>query len=253
MSQATLETATLEQSQTAEVSNRVAAIPTTDELLNKMAGEDVDRLLNETEADRSHVSKTAAEVADAPRTTQQTAAVADVDAVLAAQIDDLITGLDEPGAPAPAAKVEAPAANKVEVPVEPAVVSKVEAPVEAPAAKVETPAETSVAAPAADPAAEEARLKVLAAELEVDKPAAAKLAAPAAPAAPPAAVVAPQPAAAPILRPPASFLVRLLIRLNAPLAGCSDALRSAFGKVAVVNFLAAAALLVYAIMVRKPR
>jgi hypothetical protein len=247
MPQATLETATLEEAQPAEVS---AAASTADELLSKMAGEEVDRLLAETEAVRS-----APAAAEAP--VEHAVAVAEVDSALASQIDDLLVGMDDAGTEVAVHSAAAPRTGTIKTPVEPLPAEKVATPVEPPVvSKIEPPAPVAapVAAPPAAPvaASEEARLEVLAAELEVDKPAPAPapVATPPAPAAVAAAPVIVKPSAAAL---DAGFLVRLLIRFNAPLSGCSNAFRSAFGTVAIVNVVVAVALIVYAVMSRQPR
>lgn len=237
MSQATLETAAME-AQPAEVAPGEAALASnTDQLLNKMAGTEVDRLLAETEADRS---ASAALATAAPAA--ENSAVAEEDTALAAQLDDLLIGLEEPAA--------APAAVSEEIQAEPPAVSKVEPPA---VSLVELPAASKVEPP--DPAAtEDARLEVLAAELEVDAPSAtpavSKVEPPAVPSPAPALIAQRLPTTD--VKPVIPLLLRPLIWINAPLSGLSSALRSAFGTVAVVNFLAAAAVLIYAIVSRKP-
>jgi len=230
MATATLETAADET----EVLGSKAA---SDELLSKMAGAEIDRLLAETEADRAKAAPSAA--ASTPTTDsspQPPSAVAAEDSALAAQLDDLIQGLEPDGTKPPVA----PAIGDV--------VGAAEAKPAPPAASVAEPA-MPPAEPTSAPAAEADRIEKLAAELEVDKPPAAAPA-PAPPAEP---SVEPLAAEAPAAKqePGIPLLLRPLIWINAPLAGCSDGARALIGKAAIVTIVNATAILLYTVLVKR--
>jgi hypothetical protein len=199
MSQATMEPAVADAAIGNSADEMGAA--SADDQLSKLAGNEIDRLLADSESGR--------EITPPPARSFESSTELDGDkdrVDLALEIDDLVEGLNQPG------EAKDPAA---------------------------APTETAAASAAA---AEESRLKVLASELEVDKPIVAEKPIAAAPIAPVAAVEH---------EPSRSPIVRLLIMINAPLAGCSDTVRSLMGKAAILTFLNAAAMLVYVVVFRK--
>lgn len=198
------------------------AMGDTDELLSKLAGEEIDHLLAEAEAGRT-AAPPAPEVKPeepppAPVVTQEDKT--------AAQLDELLEGM-EGVAFEPREKTEAPPA--AEAPVEPP-----------PAPQAQTP----------PPVSEEARLEVLAAELQVDQPGAAAVSELEAKNPPPPPTPASQPRSAPI-DDHIPLMLWPLIAINAPFASCPKSVRRLLGKVAIVTLLNAVGVIVYVTVLKK--
>jgi 2-oxoglutarate dehydrogenase E2 component (dihydrolipoamide succinyltransferase) len=212
MAQATLESAADE----AAAADAPAANLSADDLLSKMAGAEIDRLLNEAESDHAPAAPAAAPVQ------AQTSTTAAEDDALASQLDELIGAMETA---TPAAAPQAAAAE---------------------AAPAASPAPAETAAPSAD-AAEAERMKVLASELEVDKPAAAAPAVPVPAIQTEAAVTepAPQPAAEKI-----PIWMYPLILINAPFFFLPERIREFAGKAALLTMVNAAAVMIYVAVFR---
>jgi hypothetical protein len=214
MSQATLEPAVADAALGSPTDESGGA--SADDQLSKLAGNEIDRLLAESESGQGPVQ----DLPPARMEAGSNASINEKEQVdLAVPLDDLVEGMDQPGG-APEPK-PAPAATATEEIAE---------------------ADTA--------AAEEARLNVLAGELEVDQPAAEEKSV----VAEPAAVAVQAAPTVPVKQKPEpepSPLLKLLIRINAPLAGCSNTVRKLMGMGAIMMFLNAVALLVYVLVFRK--
>jgi hypothetical protein len=255
-------------------SSSTAAEPThstSEESLNKMVGDEVDKLLADAETQRAAADA----VATPARVPAPPIEMASRDAVdeakLAAEFDALIESAEPKSAPAEEAVAKAgPAAAAPEASVtasnsldEANLAAQLDDLIagaqgdsgDAAATTAVAPAEKSVdaganpepakpPAPQLDAAAiEEDRLKTLARELEVDKSelvnselSSKGLANPQSPAKPPAPKLADG---------KISPLVRMLMMINSPVEACPDSLRSIMGKAAVVTFVNATGIFVY--------
>ena len=252
-----------------------------DDLLSQLAGDEIDRLLAEAEVERpdpksrsapSPVKPPAnggqADASGASQGPDLTEAVADAQADVAAQLDDLFAELNKP-LPSPATARQA------------------DAQATAPAAEVAGPAPTLAAAAAIAPpeTVKEAKLS----ETLVPSPASPSEAAPTstttganatspAPTAPPETEVATTSAERDALQAPATvaeptvaapsvaeetaslkvaedqplpLYLRPLQWINAPFAACPSAVREALGKVAILTLVNALAVLLYVLIFRR--
>jgi hypothetical protein len=210
-----------------------------DDLLSKLAGDEIDRLLAEAETGQSSPAAPPPAADDLNLKTSDAASSAGAGADTDAQIDDLLAALENnPDGQSKAASESA----------------------EAPAAPAST--ETTSTQTTSTAADEEARLKTLSADLELDPPAAATIAAATADTAANAtestlelgkdAFAAPASQSdSPSREPEPSLLVRLLLWINSPVAHAGDSVRGLLGGAAIVTLFNAAAVLIYLTMFRK--
>jgi hypothetical protein len=233
-----------------------------DDLLAQMAGEEIDRLLREADAEAPAIrpSPQAIEDASSPALAERAAtippvegpvpaAVSEADA-LAGELDSLLSSLTTANPPAPAPMsasddsklaVEGGEPAAMNVPAE-AEVSSVES-----AALFSAPAEEAIAGQRTTPPTAEETTDAERSALSLD----------ASPVESAALAGAPSPlevaASAELIEPPAG-LPRLLLPLewmNAPLAACPDLLREFMGKAAILTVLNALALIFYVRFIRR--
>jgi hypothetical protein len=226
----------------------------TDDLLAQLAGDEIERLLAETETERPGAAPSAAapvDAAAASRTAREAIApeplpaspaaavnasgspiAPDAKANLTTQLDELFESLNG-AAPAPAASAAAAPALSA-----PAAVPEPPAAAPAPAAR----ASDGPAKPI-DTGSSSAELKALGEPI-----AATDSAAVAADVAALVEKIADTPESDEDARP--SLLVRLLEFINSPLSSCSDPVRQAVGKIAIATLLNAIAVLVYTLVFR---
>ncbi len=244
-----------------------AALASADDLLSQLAGDDIDRLLAEAHAEQDSGKKRApapislphaeAQVEPAPEPVAQAATEQAPVAVEPDQaaLDALFTELNSQPAPAVSATPPIAEPRVPSVPIQPT--AAMEADLEAlDKALAESAPEALAAADLApEPSAAPARVDAateIAAELDAsEKKALAEAIAPPEPAPEPKVEEhAPAPAAEPKAERP-SILVKVLEFANYPLLACSDAVREAVGKVALLTLFNAIAVLVYVILFRK--
>ena len=211
----------------------------TDDLLAQLAGEEIDRLLAEDESGRP----TASPGAEKPPATGDVSPATSLTPGEAAE-----SPVDSAAAPPPAAApstaaslnqlfAELDASGALKEPVAAAPIAEIES------ASKRTALPPAAASPATDLMEDDATLAAERGALDVSEPLAQ-----AAQASVPAEVPTDAPADdAPPLEP---LYVRVLEMINAPLAACSDDVRAAVGKIAIITAVNATAVLVYVFFFR---
>jgi len=228
----------------------LGAAPSADDLLSQMASEEIDRLLAEAEGGVAAAAPGSPEPSiEQPAETPASGMPADgrtaaaeldkADPDTARQIDalfDELSAAPQAGTSQPQATADQQAQPEVEQQDSTATQQVVAAPMAAPMAQ---PQQVSAAAPAAvDPADQTGATErqVLMAETAAEDAAAAAVA--------PDAGLSTEDEQGP------PWYLRLLETINAPFASCSDELRAAIGKIAIVTLVNAVAVLVYLLFFR---
>jgi|GEM_PF-5265288 len=223
-----------------------------DDVLSKMAGSEIDKLLAEAEeplpapvppADSPTISTAPASVVAPTAVAKSTEAdgASEKKQVAATELDDLIAGVQ-------AETVAAPVPAPVPAPEPP--MSEEEEGVPRPEFKKEEQPRPAPA-PASEEAAEEARIKKLSDELELNESGGSATATTDAEIAQITGAAKHAAKAEPVGKP--SFLVKILMLINRPVEECSEFAIGFLGKAAVLTFLNAAGVMIYVMVVKKHR